>query len=152
MNSATAVVPVRKLNQRTKTMRKLSKIIVPAILAAGLLGSAGAASAQPAGGPAYDHRGDDHRNWGQRTPARAEAIRDQIRNLQERVNRNDWRGRISEREARGLRQDVRALQDQFRFFNRNGLDNREMRILENRIQQIRGRLQVERHDRDGRRW
>jgi len=129
-------------------MRKLSKIIVPALLAAGVLGSAGAASAQPYGGPGYEHRGD----WGQRTPARAQAIRDQIRDLEQRVSRNDWRGRISDREAAGLRQDVRQLRDQFQYFNRNGLDNREMRTLENRIQQICGRLQFERHDRDGRRW
>ena len=123
-------------------MRKLTKIIVPALLAAGVLGGAGAASAQPYGGNA----------WGHHTPARANAIRAQIDDLQRRVDRNDFRGRISDREASGLRQDVRRLQNQFRFFNRDGLDNREMRVLENRVQNIRSRLQFERHDRDGRRW
>jgi Spy/CpxP family protein refolding chaperone len=123
-------------------MRKLTRIIVPAVLATAALGSAGAASAQPYG---------DH-HWGQHTPARANAIREQIQDLQRRVDRNDFRGRISDREAAGLRQDVRRLQEQFRMFNRNGLDNREMRVLENRIQNIRDRLKFERHDRDGRRW
>lgn len=82
------------------------------------------------------------------TPHRAEAIRHQIDSLQRDVNRNDNRDRISEREAAALRRDVDSLQGQFRAFNRGGLDNREMVALERRIHTIRGRLQVERHDRD----
>lgn len=85
------------------------------------------------------------------TPQRAEAIRNQIENLQRDVNRNDNRDRISEREAAALRSDVASLQSQFRTFNRNGLDNREMVTLERRIQNIRGRLHVERKDHDGHR-
>jgi len=82
------------------------------------------------------------------TPHRADAIRHQIDNLQRDVNRNDNRDRISEREAAALRREVDSLQGQFRTFNQGGLDNREMVTLERRIQNIRGRLQVERHDRD----
>ena len=83
-----------------------------------------------------------------RTPNRAEAIRHQIDELQRDVNRNDNRDNISEREAAGLRADVASLQAQFRAFNANGLDNGEMRTLENRIHTIRERLHGERHDAD----
>ena len=54
-------------------MRKLTRIVAPALVAVAMLGTAGAASAQPYGGPGYGNRGD----WGHhQTPARAEAIRD----------------------------------------------------------------------------
>lgn len=138
-------------------MHKLTKIITPALIAIAAVGTAGVASAQGYPGNdrgyerGYDHRDDrgyDHRG----TPARAEAIRSQIRQLEQRINRNDNRDRISEREAYGLRREVRAIADQFRSFNRNGLDNREFRTLQIRIDRVKARLQVERNDRDGRRW
>ncbi|MBC2666184.1 hypothetical protein H7F51_11715 [Novosphingobium flavum] len=123
-------------------MRTLTKIIAPALVAITALGSAGVASAQP-------YQGRDFR---QETPARTEAIRSQLNQIEQRVNRNDNRDRISEREAAGLRREVREIRDQFRAFNRNGLDNREFRTLQVRIDRVKARLQVERHDRDGRRW
>jgi len=128
-------------------MPKLTKILVPALAIAATLGTAGAASAQPYGG--YDHG----RDWGNhQTPARAEAIRNQIAMLEQRVNRNDNRDRISEREAWGLRREVRDIREQFRVFNRDGLNDREFRILQNRIDRAKDRLHVERNERDGRRW
>ena len=72
--------------------------------------------------------------------------------IERRVARNDWRDRISEREAAGLRREVRDIRMQFRVFNRNGLDNREFRVLENRIARVKAQLRMERNDRDGRRW
>lgn len=125
-------------------MRKLTKIIVPALAAVAALGTAGAASAQP--------WRDNGPGWHHGTPARADAIRSQIDELQQRINRNDNRDRISEREAWGLRRDVRDLRDQFRAFNRDGLNDREFRTLQVRIDRIKARLHVERNDRDGRRW
>ncbi|HET9630281.1 MAG TPA: hypothetical protein VFP14_12450 [Novosphingobium sp.] len=132
-------------------MHKLTKIIVPALAAISALGTAGVASAQPYGG--YDHG----RAWGNhQTPARAEAIRNQIAMLEQRVNRNDNRDRISEREAWGLRREVRDIREQFRMFNRDGLNDREFRILQNRIDRAKDRLHFERNDgngwRDGHRW
>jgi len=118
-------------------MRKLTKIIAPALIAVAAVGTAGAASAQP-----YKHH----------TPARAEAVRTQIAMLEQRVNRADNRDRISEREANALRRDVRNLRYQFRDYNRNGLDNREFSVLRGRIDQIRTRLRMERFDWNGRRW
>ena len=82
----------------------------------------------------------------------ANAIWTQIQQLQFRVNRNDNRDRISEREAAGLRRAVSDLRYQFRDYNRDGLTQRETRYLQDRINQIRSHLQYERHDNDGRRW
>lgn len=86
------------------------------------------------------------------TPGRANAIRSEIQQLQNRVNRNDWRGRISEREARALRNDVQRLSANFRTYNRNGLNNWEMRTLQQQINSVRARLRFERRDNDNRRW
>ncbi|WP_423142350.1 hypothetical protein ACOYW6_03055 [Parablastomonas sp. CN1-191] len=84
------------------------------------------------------------------TPARANAIRAQISQLEAQVSRNDGRGRVSQREAYDLQRDVRKLQSRFYSYNRNGLSNSEMRTLESQIQAIRARLGAER--RDDNRW
>ena len=114
-------------------MRKLNKFLAPALLATLAAGAAVPAVAAP-------------------TPYRADAIRNQIAELQRRVERNDGRDRISEREARGLRQEVYRLRDQFRIYNRNGLNRFEYRTLTRRINDIRVRLRIERRDWDNRRW
>lgn len=115
-------------------MHTFTRILAPALVASLALSAAIPAQARPS----YDHS----------TPARAEAIRHQIEELQQRVARNDRRDRISEREAAGLRNDVRRLRDQFRTYNRNGLSDSEFRTLERRIKAIRDRLHDERRDRD----
>lgn len=114
-------------------MVKLNKIAAPVLAAAMLIGAVSPAMAQ------------------QRTPYRADQIRAQIADLQQRIDRNDGRNRISQRESAGLRRDVRNLQQTFRTYNRNGLNNAEVRALTARIDNIRTRLHIERRDRDGRR-
>ena len=113
-------------------MRKFSKIVAPALFAAMALGAVTPAIAAP-------------------TPYRADTIRNEIAELQRRVERNDNRDRVSEREAAGLRRDVRRLRDDFRAYNRNGLSRGEYRTLTNRIDNIRTRLRLERRDWDNRR-
>jgi hypothetical protein len=114
-------------------MRKLTKIVAPALFAAMAMGAVSPAFAAP-------------------MPYRADTIRSQIAELQMRVNRNDSRNHISPREAASLRSDVARLQDQFRAYSRDGLSPVEYRALQGRIDNIRARLQVERHDRDNHRW
>ena len=121
-------------------MKKLNKIAAPALLAALVLGAASPAMAQ-------NRHYNDHR-----TPVRADQIRAQINWLQTRIDRRDNRDRISEREARALRQDVRGLQATFRAYNRNGLDRREMSVLNQRIDNIRTRMRIETRDWNNRRW
>ena len=93
-------------------MRKLTKILIPALMAAAALGGANPAAAQP-----WAHNGSP----GHYTPARAEAIRAQLDDLQRRVERNDRRDNISGREYAGLRHDVASVRYQFQRANRNGL-------------------------------
>lgn len=124
-------------------MRKLTRIFVPALVAASILGGAATANAQPYPQDRFDRHA---------TPARAETIRSQIDDLQRRVERNDRRDNISAREAQGLRRDIWSVREQFRNFNRDGLNDREYQILQHRIDNIRGRLHIERNDNNGRRW
>jgi predicted RNase H-like nuclease (RuvC/YqgF family) len=102
----------------------------------------------------HDNRWDDRFDHHDRRDYRgqAQAIRAQIDQLQQRIERNDGRDRISEREAAALRRDVYRLRLQFRDYNRNGLSQREAQVLQSRIHDIRQRLRYERRDRDGRRW
>ena len=99
----------------------------------------------------YDNR-DNRYDRDDQYRGNANAIWTQIEQLQRRVARYDGRDRISEREAAGLRNAVYQLRLQFRDYNRNGLSQRESRYLQDRINQIRSRLQYERRDNDGRRW
>ena len=85
------------------------------------------------------------------TPARAQAIRNQIDSLERRINGNDSRDVISEREAAGLRNQLDDLQDLFRSYNSNGLSPAEMNTLEDRIRRLNVRLGNERRDPGGRR-
>ena len=127
-------------------MRKFGKILAAALVAGSALGVAVPAQAQYY--PQQRERDNDDR-YGS---GEARAIRAQIDQLQQRVERNDGRDRISEREAAALRRAVYNLRQQFRDFSRNGLSQRETQYLRSRIQQIRSRLQYERRDDDGRRW
>jgi len=135
-------------------MRKLNPIITPIMVAAMALGAASPVLAHESDRAYHeqDNRGrTDRGRWddGHRTPARAEAMRSQIDQLQQAVTRNDWRNRISEREAAGLRRDVWRLREDFRRANRDGLSDREFRGLQGRIDTIRSRLHMERHDDNG---
>lgn len=122
-------------------MRKLTKIATAALVAAAALGGATAASAHPGYGSGYDHR----------APVRSESVRNQLDELERRVNRNDRRDRVSEREAAGLRREIRDVRAQYYSFARNGIDRREMNVLQRRVDRIRYQLQNERRDWDGRR-
>lgn len=124
-------------------MKTLNKIAAPVMLAALALGAVSPAMAQP-------RHPQSHQQ--QRGGYNANQIRAQIAELQRRIDRNDFRGRISERETRALRNDVRNLQNTFRAYNRNGLDRREVATLNNRIDNIRGRLRIESRDWNNRRW
>jgi hypothetical protein len=123
-------------------MKKITALAASALMAATALGAAAiptAASAQVTisfGSPGY---------W---TPARANAIRQQIWRLDQNVDRAAQRGTISRREAMGLRRDVANLRNQFQVYNRNGLNFQEVRSLQARVNQVRSRLRMERADWD----
>ena len=80
-----------------------------------------------------------------------EAIGAEQSALEDRINGNDHRDTISEREAAGLRHQLDELQDLFRDYNRNGLTATEMNTLQARINRLNVRLGNERRDPGGRR-
>jgi hypothetical protein len=86
------------------------------------------------------------------TPHKAAVIRNQINHLATDINRARTRRTISVQESRGLHQALRSLRYQFRTYNRDGLNAREVRYLQNRANRIRMRLRLERFDWDRRRW
>jgi hypothetical protein len=139
-------------------MRKLSHIITTAAILAATAGAALPAQAQPYQGHRYDRYDDRYdgrydgrydRGW---QGGSSRGIWAQIQELQRRVERNDSRDRISERETAGLRRDVWSLRQQFRDYSRDGLSRREAQILQDRIHYVRQRLYIERNDWDNRRW
>lgn len=136
-------------------MTRLTRITTAALLTAALLGTAGAASAQSRDG--YGRGPDSYESerygsdWRRETAWRAGEIRNQLDDLARRIERNDRRDRISEREASGLRREVRAAREQFRWMSRDGLDHRELRHLQARVEHIRWQLRGERGDWNDRR-
>lgn len=82
------------------------------------------------------------------TPSRSAHVWQDIEQLDRDIARADTRDTISEREAAGLREEVRELRAQYRRWNANGLTPAEARVLEDRIHRIRARLGNERHDPD----
>lgn len=90
------------------------------------------------------------------TPAAAQwgghaQVRQQIGQLHNQIARARQRGTISPREANGLRRQATLVQRNYQRFARNGLDRREVAVLQNQVQQIRHNLRVERRDTDRRR-
>ena len=84
-------------------------------------------------------------NYGQ-----VRSLQVRINNLQRRIARLDSRDRISEREARRLRNDARELERRLHFAARNGLHPVEAQRIEFRLARLEQRLF--RDARDGRRW
>lgn len=70
--------------------------------------------------------------------------------LRQRVERLDQRNRISEREARGLRNAAIDLQGRTRAYARNGLDGRERYELDQRFARLEQQIARQRYDNNNR--
>ena len=92
-------------------------------------------------GYAYGH----YNNYGQ-----VRSLQVRIDRLQQRIARLDSRDRISEREARRLREESRDIERRLRGAARNGLSPREHALITTRIQRLEAR--IFRDVRDGRGW
>lgn len=97
------------------------------------------------GGAPYGQAYGYHNNWGQ-----VRSLQVRIDNLQRQIAQLDARDRISEREARRLREDARNLERRLRVAARNGLHPAERSQIEYRLARLEQRLF--RDARDGRRW
>lgn len=122
-------------------MQTFKKLAAPLALAAASLSMAAIAQAQPYGG----HRND---GWSL-TPARTAQIRQDIASLNNAIDRAAARRTISPREANGLRRQARDVQRVYTQYRRGGLDRREVRDLQQRVNSVRVSLRMERRDWDG---
>lgn len=128
----------------------MRKILLTAAAAASALAVAAPASAQwgPVApvpyGQAYGYH-NNYNNWGH-----IRSLQVRIDRLQRRIARLDNRDRISEREARRLREASRELEYRLRIASRNGLHPTEARHIEFRLARLEQRLM--RDAWDGRRW
>jgi hypothetical protein len=93
----------------------------------------------------FDNRANDNRGW-QMTPQRNAMIRADIDQLDIVINRAQQRRTLSPREAAGLRMQARDVKRMYFGYARDGLNRNEVIALEQRVNQIRGRLQMERRD------
>jgi hypothetical protein len=78
-------------------------------------------------------------------------IRQDINQLENRIERAADRRRISQREATSLLRDARHVRRLYRNYTQNGLTRREVADLEWRVNRVQQRLRMERRDWDGRR-
>jgi len=85
------------------------------------------------------------------TPGRNADIRDDIRDLDRKIDRALSHRAISQREANGLHRDASDVRRLYARYANHGLSAREHRTLEQRVSAITSRLRQERWDRDGRR-
>ena len=126
----------------------MKKFIVATIAIATLAG-AGAASAQPYGGPrggyevGYSAGGYDR--YDRRTDSRDINGRQQA--LRQRLDRGLDSGRLTRREAESLRyelRDINRMERQFRASH--GLNPREVAILDARLDRLERRMRAEMRD------
>ena len=124
----------------------MRKLILTSVAAASALAAAAPAAAQWAPAPPVPYgNAYGYNNWGH-----TRALQVRIDRLQRRIAQLDNRDRITEREARRLRQDARELERRLRIAARNGLNPIEARNIEYRMARIEQRLI--RDAWDGRRW
>lgn len=126
----------------------MKKILV-ATLAIATLAGAGAAAAQPYGGPrggyevGYSAGGYDR--YDRRTDSRDINVRQQA--LRQRLDRGLDSGRLTRREAESLRyelRDINRMERQFRASH--GLNPREVAILDARLDRLERRMRAEMRD------
>ena len=86
-----------------------------------------------------------YNNYGQ-----VRSLQVRVNNLQRRIERLDSRDRISEREARRIREDARDLERRLYRVSRNGLAPQEYAQIDYRIRRLEQRLRID--ARDGNRW
>ncbi|MFT4057810.1 MAG: hypothetical protein QM681_25140 [Novosphingobium sp.] len=114
-------------------MRKFTKIIAPALVAA--LGLAAVAPGIAEAAP-------------RQQAARHYDIRTDINGLRANIDRAAARRTISQREATSLRRDVVNIQRTYSQYARGGLSAQETRVLGARVNTVYAKLRMERHDYD----
>ena len=132
-------------------MRKIARLVAPALVAALALSAVAPGIAEAA--PAHQtSRHDAPRQQAAHiTPKREASIRADISGLRAQIDRAATRRTISQREAAGLRKEAADIQRLHATYARGGLNEREMQTLERRIDKVHTALRAERNDRNGHR-
>jgi len=136
----------------------MRKVILTVAAAASALAIATPAAAQyyPAPPPpGYGQGGYGQGGYGQgygynNRYGAVRSLQARVDRLQQRIARFDSRDRISEREARRLREESRDIERYLRNSARNGLNQREYASVDYRIQRLEQRIY--RDARDGNGW
>lgn len=131
-------------------MKTLKFLAAPFAIAVGLA-LAIPAQAQPARHDSQQHHAGPRQQAWKMTPARSSQIRQDIAALDNAIDRAASRRTISQREAKGLRNDVRGIQRLHANYSRGGLTRTEVRNLQSRVNTVRVALRMERRDWDGQR-
>ncbi|MBX3561508.1 MAG: hypothetical protein KF780_06800 [Sphingomonas sp.] len=125
----------------------MRKVLVSIALASATVASTAVvvspAMAQPGRGYQQPNRGHQQ--------AIHREIRQDINELERRIQQAQQRRTISPREAQGLRREAIQIRQLYNRFSRNGLDRREVRELEQRINRVHRQLRFQQRDWD-RRW
>ena len=116
-------------------MRKIARLVAPALVAALALSAVAPGIAEAA----------------HITPKREASIRADISGLRAQIDRAATRRTISQREATSLRKEAADIQRLHGTYARGGLNEREMQTLERRIDKVHVALRGERNDRNGHR-
>jgi hypothetical protein len=120
------------------------KKVLLSLAAVAAVAAALPAAAQPYG-QAYGYqgqRGYDQRGW---TP-----IEVRLERLHTRIERGVQNGRLTRREAQGLRMEFRDLVQRERVYSRDGLSWQERADLDARFDRLSARIRWERRDDDRR--
>lgn len=123
----------------------MRKFVISAALMASTIAVAAPAAAQWAPPAPQGYAYGYHNNYGQ-----VRRLQVRINQLQRRIVQLDRRNILSNREAARLHAESRQLEQRLRYASHNGLNQREMYIVERGIQRLEYRIQ--REARDGNRY
>jgi TolA-binding protein len=124
----------------------MRKVLISVAAAASALALAAPASAQYYPAPQGPVNGYGYNN----NHGSVRSLQVRIDRLQQRIARFDSRDRISEREARRLREESRDIEKRLHRSSRNGLNPQEYASVNYRIQRLEQRIY--RDANDGNRW
>lgn len=131
----------------------MKKLIASLALGASVLVVAAPASAQNWRGDRNDRYDRDDRGRGGNTGFHPTQLRPQLDRISAQISRGFQRGVLSQGEATRLRNEHRQLwQIATNYYRSGGVNQRELRDIEYRIDRLQDRLRFERRDGDNRRW
>jgi hypothetical protein len=127
----------------------MRKVLITVAAAASALAVATPAAAQyyPAPPPqGYGYNNGYNGNGYTNRYGAVRSLQVRVDRLQQRIARFDNRDRISEREARNLREESGDIERRLRRSARNGLDRREYVSIDSRIRRLEHRIFRDAHD------